>query len=294
MSGFINGVCKADQKVHTKVGACSMFEDTPLGFIIHDKNTSFPLEETAFNAAIKTGITAAGINRVTPLLGGITDFQPTGGDVKTSQEGFGPEVPIGTNAKRVDYIINEGGLCLLKQLKKFNGRQVRIMPVDMQKVAYGTASILSGTEMFRGFLATIWATRRDNTGSQAAAIIFSVFYSPQYENEESSLASLALTEDYEGLTGVVLSKAGTITGTAKFVIACSGDDLTSTFGSTLAVASLYKNESGVAPTTVVYNATTEVLTFTPAAGKYRIVDATALTSAGIDRYEGEDEYTDLT
>jgi len=289
MSGFIKGVCKTDDKVHSKVGECSMFEGTPYGFIFHDKNKTFSTDETAFNTEIKAAIIALGINRVTPLMGVLTDYQLTGGDVKTSQEGFGPEVPIGINAKRVDYIINVGGLCLLKQLKKLNGREVRVFLVDNNKVAYGTEINQDGPK-FRGFLASVYVTKRDNTGTQNPAIILSIFFSADYENEETNMAAITLSEAYEGLTGVTLRK--TATGRAKFVIACSGDDLTQTYGATLAVATLYKDPTGTNPTAVTYSTTTEDLQFTPV-GSYAIADAVVLDAANIEGYEGENEYVDL-
>ena len=292
MKGFIAGVCKAGQRVHTRMGECAMFEGTPLGFIIHNRNTSFSLDEATFNTEIKAGIVAIGIDRVTPLLNGLTDFQVSGGDVQTSQEGFGKELPVKNNTKRVDYIINEGGICLFRQLIKFNGRSVRIIPVDKNRVAYGTVANLGGTDKFRGFAATLWSTRRDNTGTQAGAIIFSVFYDAEYENEEADMAAIALTETYEGLTGVILKRTGT--GTAKFVIACSGDDLTSTYGTTLEDPTIYRNPAGGNPTTVVLNPTSDFLTFTPAAASYTILDAVTLKTAGIEGYEGEEEYVDLT
>ena len=254
MSGFIKSACNAGQKVHTRVGECSMFEGTPSGFILHHKDEKFPIDETAYNAAISAGIIAAGINRVTPLIGGITDYQITGGDVKTSQEGFGPEDPIDINAKRIDYIINKGGLCLLRQLKKLNGRQIRVFQIDKNRVAYGTVATIGGEEVFRGFLVKVWAAKRDNNGSQTGAIIFSVFFDAEYGNEENNIASSALTEEYEGLTGVILKR--TATGKAKFVVACSGDDLTSTYGTKLADATLYKDTAGANPTTVTYSSST--------------------------------------
>lgn len=290
MNGFIKGICKSNEKVRTKVGECSMFEGTPDGFIIHEKNGYFSLDEVLFNTEIKESVIASGVKRITPLIGGITDYQLTGADVRTVQEGFGPEEPIGINAKRVDYIINKGGLCLLRQLKKLNGRQVRIFPVDKNKVAYGTVTTIDGTDVFRGFLATIWATKRDNTGSQTGAIIFSVFYDADYENEENAMAANALTETIEGLTGVVLKRTGE--GKAKFVIACSGDDLTDTYGAEIAVATLYKDEAGANPTSVNYS--NGELTFVPAAAKYMIADAATLAAADIEGLEGEEEYTDLT
>jgi hypothetical protein len=290
MSGFIRSKCDAGQKVYTKVGECAMFEGTPAGFILHHKDEVFPVDEAAFNTKIQSGIIAAGNARVTPLIGSITDYQVTGGDVKTSQEGFGPETPIDINAKRVDYIINSGGLCLLRQLKKLNGREVRLFQVDKTNMAYGTIATIGSAEVFRGFLARVWAAKRDNNGSQNGAIIFSVFYGANYGNEENHLASAELTQEYEGLTGVILKK--TASGKAKFIIACSGEDLTATYGATLADATLYRNDAGAAPSTVAYNAPTEDLTFSPA-GKYRIADAAALIAEGIEGYEGEDEYINL-
>jgi hypothetical protein len=267
-----------------------MFEGTPSGLIFHDKNKTFSLEDVAFNSEMKAGVTALGINRVTPLIGVVTDYQLTGGDVKTSQEGFGPEVPIGLNAKRVDYVIDKGGLCLLKQLKKFNAREVRVFLVDINKVAYGTVITENASDKFRGFLATVWVTKRDNTGSQAGAIILSLFYSADYENEENNMSSVELSENIEGLTGVVLQRTGP--GTAKFIIACSGDDLTSTYADDLTVDSLYKSAAGTTPV-ITYNAQTETLTFNPV-GAYAIADAEVLKANGIEGYEGEEDYIDLT
>lgn len=268
-----------------------MFEGTPLGFLIHSMSESFSLDDVAFNAAIKAGIIAPGLKRITPLLKGITDYKPTGGDVKTSQEGFGPEVPIGINAKRVDYIIDKGGLCLLGELKKLNGKQIRIFPVDKNKVVYGTVAEIDEENKFRGFLAVLWAAKRDNTGSQTGAIILSVFYDADYDTEENNLAAIALKGEIEGLTGVTLQKTGA--GKAKFVIACSGEDLTETYGNDIAVATLYKDPAGANPTQVSYNSSTNELTFVPV-GKYKIADAATLTAADIEGLEGEDEYTDLT
>jgi hypothetical protein len=118
-----------------------------------------------------------------------------------------------------------------------------------------------------------------------------VFYDANYDEEENNLAAIALDEVLEGITGVILKK--TASGKAKFVIACSGDDLTSTFGDTLEAVSLYKDTAGEEPTSVAYASATEDLTFTPI-GTYTIADAVALDAAGIEGYEGEEEYTDLT
>ena len=69
MKGLITSVCRTDEQLHTKMGAGSMFEGTPLGLVFHDKNKSFSLDGDTFNGEIKGGIIASGTNRVTPLFG---------------------------------------------------------------------------------------------------------------------------------------------------------------------------------------------------------------------------------
>jgi hypothetical protein len=262
-----------------------MFEGTPLGIIITDKNQSFPIDEAAFNSAIQSGITDLPPKRITPILENVEAMAPNGGDLKTSTVGFGSEKPIGWNGYREDYTITAGGSCLHKQLQKLFGKTVRIIKVDQNQVAYGTVFEESGEEKMRGLLATIGVAKTPNTGEAAATIVLSVFYGASYKNEETNNQSVVLDIIPEGLTGIVLKK--TSTGKAKVVTACSGEDVTD---SDYAAAALYKNTSGANPTSVAF--TNGELTFTPS-GKYRIADATALVTAGILGVEGEDTYTNL-
>ncbi|MDR1562259.1 MAG: hypothetical protein LBS54_04120 [Dysgonamonadaceae bacterium] len=285
--------CKSEEKVYTKTGQCAAFENRPAGFIITDESKEFSLVEETFNTEIQSGVTAAGGNRIYPLLSGqVTDYQVNGGDVKTSQEGFGPEEPVGLNNKSVVYIINKGGLCLYRELKKLNGRTVRVIPVDINGIAFGTVkSNVAGVDKFCGFQATIWVTRRENTGSQQGAILFSVYFGSNYENEDSNFTTLQLAKLVEGLTGIALKK--TTSGKAKVISACSGDDLTETFGADLAVAGLYVNSAGTAPSSVSYNTATQDLSFTPSSASYKLADAQTLTAAGLEGVEGINEYVNL-
>jgi hypothetical protein len=288
MKGFVAGNCNNNDAAHTKVGECAMFEGSPQGILIADKNASFPVEQEAFNTAIQAAIYAAPPGRITPIMSGIYVLAVSGGDLRTAQEGFGPEMPNGINSLREDYTIAEGGYCLYKQLSKLNKKQVRIFKIDQANIAYGTITEIGGVDKMRGYLATIGVSRRLNTGEQTGAIILSILYSTNFQNEDFNAQSISLTGTIEGLSGIVLKK--TTAGKAKVVLACSGEDLTEEYGSDLAVATLYKNPTGGNPTSVAYAA--GELTFTPAA-KYRIVDAAALKVAGIEGYEGENDYTDL-
>jgi len=136
----------------------------------------------------------------------------------------------------------------------------------------------------------VYVTQRKETEGQVGAIILSLFYSVNYEQELINKHSVQLSEKVEGLSGIYLEK-GSASGKAKVRITCSGDDVTSVYGADLAVQNLYLNESGINPTTVTYDSSGE-LTITPA-GKYRIADAMTLKNAGIEGYEGENIFGDI-
>jgi hypothetical protein len=290
MKGFIESLCNAEGSVYTKIRGCAEFESAPLGIIIHDRDVSYTLKRDEFDTEIKNGITAPGPKRITPLLWGLTDFQVSGGDVRTSQEGFGRTRVIGINTKSIVLIYDEGGLCLFKQLKKLNGRLVRVFLVDNQLRAYGTAFTKDDVDKFRGFLAEIAVTRRDNTGTQSPAVLVTLYFDATYEQEEKNISGFLLSEQIEGLSGLVLKKTGT--GKAKVIASCSLDDITAIYNDDIANPLLYVNGMGVRPTTVGYNAATEDLTFTPL-GIYKVADAAALAAVNIEGYEGEDEFVDL-
>jgi hypothetical protein len=288
MKGNVAGNCNTNDNAHTRVGNCAIFEGTPSGLIFTGKDASFSIDQATFNTEIKAAVYAAGAQRVIPIMNGIVSASPNGGDLRTSQEGFGPEIPNGLNALRVDYIINEGGECLYKQLAKLNKRRLNVFRVDNSLKVFGTIETKESVDKFRGYSVTVGVAPRISTGDQTGAIILSLFYSAKYEAEAINSNAIDLNETIEGLSGLVLKK--TAAGKAKVVTACDGTDITAEYGSDLAEASLYKNKSGGSPTSVAY--ANGELTFTPA-GAYKIVDALTLKEAGIEGYEGEEEYTDL-
>jgi len=289
MKGIIASNCNPNNNPHTKVGACAMFEGTPSGLIFTHKDGLFSTEKEAFNLELADGVYAPGINRVIPVSSGIVALGLNGGDLKTSQEGFGPESPVGLNALREDYTITAGGICLYKQLTKLDKRQVRLFKVDQTQIAYGTVATIGGEDKMRGYLVTVGVSRRINTGEASGAIILSLFYDANFQNEDINGNSIPLTETIEGLTGIILRK-GSAAGKASVIVACSGDDLTATYGTEFAEATLYEQEDGTNPTTVTY--LSGELTIAPA-GKYKIVDALTLKGVGIEGYEGEEEYVNI-
>lgn len=289
MKGFINTNCELNSRLHTNVGECSQFEGTPKGYLFHDKDAVYSPDPETFNEELLASISPMDISRITPVMDVGTDLQVSGGDIRTNQEGYGPEVPNGLNSYREDWVITGGGFCLEKQLWKLNGKTVRVFKVDENDNAYGTIITVSNADRFRGFLVTVAVAPRTNTGSQSGAITLSLFYSRAYQSERENIASVHLEEEPVGLKGVVLKKVGT--GTANLVLSCSADDLTSLYGEKLASPDLYQKQDGTSPTSVAY--ANGILTFTPS-GTYRALGADVFEKAGIEGVEGEDIYTNLT
>ncbi|MCL1933054.1 MAG: hypothetical protein FWF53_04475 [Candidatus Azobacteroides sp.] len=289
--GTIGGICDDTDQPHTKQSGCSSFEGITDGFYFTNPGALFDTDEEAFNEEIKNAVYESGIKRVIPVFG-LTAVTVNGGDIRTNQEGWGPEMPTGTNAVREDYIIPLGGECLYKQVAKMNKRSMRVFRVDQAMKSFGTAIRQSDEIKQRGFLLnSVYVTLRKETEGQIGAIILSLFYSVNYENELINKHSVQLGEKAEGLSGIYLEK-GSASGKAKVRITCSGDDVTSVYGSDLADRTLYLSESGTNPSSVEYNSSGE-LTITPA-GKYRIADAATLKNAGIEGgYEGENIFGDI-
>ena len=289
IKGIIASNCNLKGNAHTKVGECAMFEGTPLGLIFTGLNSLFSTGTDEFNQELLDGVYAPGINRVTPVSSEIAVLGITGGDLLTSQEGFGTASVVGLNPLQEDYTIIDGGFCLYRQLFKLNNRRVRVFKVDKSRFAYGTIVTVGGEDKMRGYLAKIGVSRRINNGETGGAIILSLFYGADFQNEDTNSSSIPLPEMIEGLTGIFLQK-GSASGKAKVIVSCSGDDLTSTYGSALEAVELYRKKDGTNPATVTFSG--GELTIAPV-GEYRIADALTLKTAGIEGYEGEENYVNI-
>jgi hypothetical protein len=288
MKGFVVKNCDKSN-AHTRTSGCVMFEGRPMGLIFTKEGTSFNLNKDTFETELKAAVSSTPAERIVPLMYGIANFSFSGGDLQTAQEGWGGSQFTGFNELREDYTITEGGYCLYRQLYKLNGLRMRVFKVDNSLMAFGTVKSIDGVDKFLGYKVTIGVSRRVSTNDAPGAILLSLLYSTNFQNEDVNANAIQLQEIIDGLSGIQLQK-GNAAGKAKVVTTCSGVDLTETFGNALAVAGLYKNEAGVSPTNVAY--ANGALTFTPA-GSYRIGDAAALKAAGIEGYEGEEDYIDL-
>jgi hypothetical protein len=288
MKGFVSIDCDNSNQAHTRSGGCPIFEGRPNGLFFTGLEASFSPGAIEFNDEIRAAIYATGKQRLTPLMYGIVSMTPSGYDLQTSQEGWGGSQIVGTGELREDYVIDEGGYCLFKQLYKLNGRTMRVFKSDKADNIFGTMKDIEGVDRFYGYKAKVGVTRRV-TSDSAGAILLSLIYSTNFPKEDINTHSVPLSgQEIEGLSGIQLLK--TAAGKAKIITTCTKTDITSDYGEILQEETIYLDKTGLNPASVTY--ADGILTFTPA-GVYRIANAATLKTAGIEGYEGEEEYIDI-
>ena len=183
MSGVIVGTCKP-VIAFTGLGACAMFEQQPKGLILTTTDFKVP---KAYVANIGTYVQQqaklpAGA-KVFPLLDGLVNVEPSGGDVRISQEGFGESKVNGHNPYQEIFTFTKGGLCMLKQLLKLHGSDMRVFFVDDNYVTYGVETEDGDVQ---GFNVNVGVSYRKNVGTAVSAIILTLLYSNHYYNEFST------------------------------------------------------------------------------------------------------------
>lgn len=289
--GNIQGVCAANDIVHTRVGDCDVDPSlvstllvTPLDFTVPTTTNE------AMSAAFKAGIIAG---KVVPI-NGIEGADATGGDVANYATPYGTNIPVGINAVSVPYVIMNGGACLEKELSKLNRKQRRIFWIDSNGMVWGT-EVSEGVG--RGFIGSVMMTRTMATNQTTPYVkTFNVGYSAAFEAEWNNRFALESAGSYDGLMGVKLV-SGTAEGTARIVAACSGSDEGMNIASMLETTdakALLVDATGANPTTADIDPDTGLISnIAPTAG-YRIAPASVLDGLNVVGYDGINEYTTAT
>lgn len=282
--GQITGKC-GQESAYTGVGNCPTDESKTVDLAITGLNATYPMEAEAFRSGLEGWVLSTGADRIYPVKG-IVENTWSGGDVATSDLGFSGTMPVGLNGANEIYRI-DGGLCLYKELSKFNKQKVRVFRGDDQRKKIGTIRTVIGGDKFAGFEAKVYAYYLKATDNATVGSVYlGVWYSSNYEKEY--INSHAIEADLpDGLTAITLKKGATA-GTAKVVELCGNQDLTEMFE--WVEPSLYLNEAGTSPTTVTLN--NGSLTFEPVAA-YRIKDAAALQAKDIPGVSGVAEFVNL-
>ncbi|MBF0651290.1 hypothetical protein IR083_20945 [Dysgonomonas sp. GY75] len=281
------------EQIFTGVSNCNKLEGKPVTLVICGLKSEYSADSTEFNTHFQEYVNAApdDVQKML-IIKNIVLTSSNGGDITTSDAGYGSTVPVGYNALSQVFRISGGGDCLAKQLAKFNGQKVLIFRIDDENAIYGKASEKSDKSIvFKGYEAFIIMSESLADGSNPYILNLNVYYATNYDKERKDRHAILLDNIPDGLNGVILQK-GTATLTAKVVDICSTDDYTSMFGNEWDY-SMFVDESGANPTTVTYDATTGLLTFAPA-GSYKIENAGVLSTGNIIGIEGVNKYVPLS
>lgn len=285
--GQIIGSCTTDRPLTGK-GNCDRVEGLTTSVILTAVNAYYPLDSEQFILGVDDWVYEDGVMRMMPV-NGIFANTPTGGEITTSQVGYGPTTPVELSAYN-DIFQIQAGLCLYKELSQANGNPYRVFRRDKNGYIYGTVVTRGGIDYFAGFEANIYAyTTKATDGSTAGGVFLGIYYGANYENEMKNINVYSISNVPEGLLGVSLQK-GPTTGTARVITSCGGTDITldHTWNATDFV-----NASGANPTTVTTDQSVGLLTFTPIAA-YKVNKASILKEDGIEGLEGINQLTDLT
>jgi hypothetical protein len=215
-----------------------------------------------------------------------------GGDITTSDVGYGVTVPSGYNAINQTFRIVGAGDCLAKQIAKFNTKEANIFLIDDQGIIFGDVyQKADGTLSFTGYESFLMMSETIADGTNVYILNLNVYYGVNYNKERKNRHAIVLDAIPDGLIGVMLKKGAT-TATASVVDICSGDDYTSLFGNDWD-ARMFVNSAGTAPTTVTYNSATGLLTFVPT-GSYKVQSANILSTSNILGLEGANKFVALS
>ena len=264
MSGVIVGTCKP-VIAFTGLGACAMFEQQPKGLILTTTDFKVPKANVAdIGIYIRQQAKLPVGAKVFPLLDGLVNVEPSGGDVRISQEGFGEGKVNGHNPYQEIFTFTKGGLCMLKQLLKLHGSDMRVFFVDDNYVTYGVQTEDGDVQ---GFNVNIGVSYRKNVGTAVSAIILTLLYSNHYYNEFSALTSFSLPTNTQGTKQVAFVDASAMSGSSvtsvKLQLLCSGLNVTPLIASTMNTAQVsalmeLRDANGVlTPTNWSYASTTE-------------------------------------
>lgn len=232
MEGQINGLC-GSISANTGHVDCWAFDKTPKGIIITTEDYFIDLEmiipPNTLEDAIREAVYVSSNCKVFPIVEGLVNLEPSGGEVRTAQEGFGSAVVNGNNPYQEIYTYNKGGICALKELSKFDGQNVRVMWVDESDTVYG---IIEGN-YFKGIPVSFGSEYRRNTGTVMPANRITLLYDSAYKQYLQKMHSFGLTSELLGIRGFEFIQVGDLTFEGdetivdvKAVMTCSGKDIT--------------------------------------------------------------------
>lgn len=228
---------------NTGIGNCSLIPAhivavllVPNSFVIKEAdaaNLQTFLEDAAQDASKA--------KRIYPI-NNITAFTDNSGDAQNETTGYGDVIPLRDGNYNWTFRYIKGGICLHKNLRKFNGQNLSALFVDANGVVFGrmTKDGLSGVPL-ASFYANKWTA---SDSSAVAGFTFSVTFASAHINENFGFVKdeeLDITA-VAGLQDITLSAVGSQTTTILTVAAavgCGGENLYDLFADELAAGTLW-------------------------------------------------------
>lgn len=166
---------------------------------------------------------------------GIVNMEVSGGDLRLSQEGYGPSVVTGLNVYQEVYTVIEGGLCLYKNLLKLHGKRLKVFVIGednnvlmtyKEELSFAAPKITKA--YFQGFDVNVGVTYRKNNGTNVGAVQITLIYTG-YEKEFANASMFKLPRELKQDLGTYLdfvsfsgSSDGQCSATFKLRTSCGG------------------------------------------------------------------------
>lgn len=280
MAGIIQGVCVNDQP-NTGLDRCPKSEGITRALILTDPNARYTYtEDGEVEFDILQFVGSNTVNRTYPITA-IESKTVSGGDTVTSDFGAGFAAPVQLGQIVETYRLASSD-CLMKELSKFNGRNMRVFRADGDNYIFGTVlSNPAGEEAFAGFLCKVFVREVPAQGNDIQALNLELYYSQNYENELKNKHAVKLKNTVpDGLVGVTLKSVTVGDATLwKVLSTCSLVDYTPTYADQWE-ANMFVQASGTPATAVVYDETNQALNITPT-GVYTLAGYSILADGGI-------------
>ena len=190
----------------------------------------------------------------------IVNWEPNGGEVQTSQVGYGPTVYIGVSARTDAFTVDKFRHYLRAEILKNVDEEFDMYLIDAKNNLYG---LNDGTDELAGIPVTIYPSGNDHPGaSDKASLAVNVSY---VDVEEYMMKLDVVPLDYAarsavyGLMPVTLEKVGSTGNNYKLVEYYGKGDATAKFGELISdnVASVLNGA-----TAATYDATNNYITVT--------------------------------
>lgn len=263
--------CAGGTTFNSGMAKCPFDPGHVKALILVEKGQKLPATITA--SSLEVACHADRPSRIYPVKS-IVEFAPEGGEVQTSEQGYGGSKITGYSAFSPTWTMADADLNLRKMVMGAKSAAFDCYFVDDNNVIYGQWAangdfvgvqlngIAAGGALF-------------DTSSDSAELTIQTFVK-DYENWLRNVAVQQLDFDVESaLTGLVFVKFEAVTGGYKLVTVADSLDVTSYYG-----ALLQTNASTAMPnaTTVSYDATTNVLSIT---GTAELAKPSVLQTVGI-------------